>query len=129
MDMTNNIRLPPQNLDAERSVIGCVLILESAFDEVADTLRAEHFYNQANQIIYATISRMRDEQRAVDAVTVGDELGEHGQLDKIGGAAYLAELLDAVPHAAHVKHYAAIVHDRWVQRSLTVVCTDVLEGC
>lgn len=127
--MTNNIRLPPQNLDAERSVIGSVLLLESAFDEVADTLKPNHFYSDAHQIIYATICRMKDEQRTVDAVTLGDELEERQQLGNVGGAAYLAELMETVPHAAHAKHYASIVRDRWVQRSVAGVATEILEGC
>lgn len=122
-------RLPPQNLAAEQSVLGCLLLENAAFDEVADILHADHFYSDVHQLIYSTVGRLRESGRAIDVVTLGDELNERNQLANIGGVPYLLEILETVPHAAHVKHYAEIVRDKWIQRSLTQACTEVLQDC
>jgi replicative DNA helicase len=125
----SSARLPPQNLAAEQSVLGCLLLENTALDEVADVLRAEHFYSDIHQIIYSTIIKLRESNKPADIITLADELAERNQLGDIGGAVYLAEILETVPHAAHVKHYAEIVRDKWIQRCLTEVCTDVLRDC
>ena len=127
--LPSSARLPPQNLTAERSVLGCLLLENNALDEVADVLRSEHFYSDIHQLLYATIAKMREAGKAVDLVTLADELGERNQLTEIGGAPYLLEILESVPYAAHVKYYAEIVRDKWIQRSLTHVCTEVLREC
>jgi replicative DNA helicase len=123
-------KLPPQNLVAERSVLGSILLSNHAIDEVADFLHPSHFYSEAHQAIYSSILKMYEGGvKGIDAVTLSDELGRRQQLAEIGGAAYLLEILESVPHAAHVKYYAEIVRDKWIQRSLTNVCTDVLREC
>jgi len=128
-ESSSSPRLPPQNLAAEQSVLGCLLLENSAMDEVADVLRAEHFYSDIHQLIYATIGKMREDGKPVDSLTLADELNERNQLAEIGGVAYLLEVLETVPYAAHVKHYADIVRDKWIQRSLTNVCTEILRDC
>ncbi|MBI1346703.1 replicative DNA helicase [bacterium] len=122
--------LPPQNVVAERSVLGSILLHNDAIDEVADFLHPSHFYNDAHNQIYAAILKMREAGlRGIDAVTLAEELDRQQQLDSVGGVRYLLEILEAVPHAAHVKYYAEIVRDKWILRSLTNVCTDVLREC
>lgn len=125
----SGIHLPPQNLMAERSVLGSVLLEIHAIDEVADILRPEHFYSDIHGLIYSAILRLHDATIKVDAVTLAEELDKRNQLEDIGGVPYLGEILEAVPHAAHAKYYAEIVRDKWIQRSLTNVCTDVLRDC
>jgi len=125
----SGIHLPPQNLMAERSVLGSVLLEIHAIDEVADILRPEHFYSDIHGLIYSAILRLHDATIKVDAVTLAEELDKRNQLEEIGGVPYLGEILEAVPHAAHAKYYAEIVRDKWIQRSLTNVCTDVLRDC
>lgn len=123
-------KLPPQNLDAERCVLGSVLLLNDALDEIMDVIQAGHFYSEAHQKIFNAILRLHDNGvRGIDAVTLAEELNNHGELDEVGGVGYLMEVLECVPHAAHVKYYAGIVRDKWIQRSLTYVCTDVLRQC
>ncbi len=122
-------RLPPQNLSAERSVLGCLLLENTAMDEVADVLRADHFYSDIHQLIYATIGKMREAGKPVDTLTLADELEERNQLAEIGGGPYLLEILETVPYAAHVKYYAEIIRGKWIQRSLTNICTEVLRDC
>ncbi len=121
--------LPPQNLVAERSVLGSVLLENHAIDEVADILKADHFYSDVHSIIYAAIVKLNEATTKVDAVTLAEELDKRNQLDDIGGVPYILEILEAVPHAAHAKYYAEIVRDKWIQRTLTNVCTEVLRDC
>ena len=121
--------LPPQNLVAERSVLGSVLLENHAIDEVADILKADHFYSDVHSIIYAAIVKLNEATTKVDAVTLAEELDKRNQLDDVGGVPYILEILEAVPHAAHAKYYAEIVRDKWIQRTLTNVCTEVLRDC
>jgi replicative DNA helicase len=121
--------LPPQNLAAERSVLGSMLLENHAIDEVADTLRPENFYSDVHQTIYAAMLRLHENGIKVDAITLAEELDNRNQLEDIGGVPYLLEILETVPHAAHVKYYSGIVRDKWIQRSLTNVCTEVLRDC
>ncbi len=121
--------LPPQNLVAERSVLGSILLENMAMDEVADILHADHFYSDVHGIIYTAILKLNEAGTKVDAVTLAEELDKRNQLEDIGGVPYILEILEAVPHAAHVKYYAEIVRDKWIQRTLTNVCTEVLRDC
>ena len=123
-------KLPPQNLDAERSVLGSMLLSNDAIDEVASFLKAAHFYLDPHQRIYGTICRMRDRGlSAIDPVTLAEELGREKLLEDTGGMAYLHEILETVPHAAHVRYYADIVHEKYIQRTLIGTCTEVLKSC
>jgi replicative DNA helicase len=123
------VHLPPQNLVAERSVLGSVLLENHAIDEVGDILKADHFYSDVHSIIYAAILKLNEATTKVDAVTLAEELDKRNQLEDIGGVPYILEILEAVPHAAHAKYYAEIVRDKWIQRTLTNVCTEVLRDC
>lgn len=121
--------LPPQNLTAEQSVLGSMLLENMAIDEVADILRPEQFYSDVHQIIYTAILKLNEATVKIDAVTLAEELDKRNQLEDVGGVPYILSILEAVPHAAHVKYYAEIVRDKWIQRRLTDVCTDVLRDC
>jgi replicative DNA helicase len=120
-------RLPPQNLDAERSVLGSILLVNEAIDEVSEFLDADHFYGDAHRRIYAAILKLHDAGiRGIDPVTLGNELVNRSELEEVGGVPYLAEVLESVPHAAHARYYANIVRDKSVQRSLIYACTEIL---
>ena len=121
--------LPPQNLVAERSVLGSVLLENQGIDEIADILRPEHFYSDVHSTIYAAVLKLHENGVKSDAVTVTEELDKRNQLQDVGGVPYVLEILETVPHAAHVKYYAEIVRDKWIQRTLTNVCTEVLKDC
>lgn len=124
----NNLRLPPQNLDAERGVLGSLMILPEAIDEIADVLKADHFYSDAHQKIYAAIRGLYENGvRGIDAVTLAEELIRREQFEEVGGPACLAEILDAVPHAAHMRYYASTVREKWMQRQLIYAATEMLE--
>ncbi|HAD59847.1 MAG TPA: replicative DNA helicase [Planctomycetaceae bacterium] len=127
MPTPEEFRLPPQNLDAERGVLGSILLLNEAIDEVGEVLRTEQFYSDAHQKIYDAIRHLYENNvRGIDGVTLAEELVRRGDLEDVGGPSYLAEILDTVPHAAHVRYYANIVREKWLQRSLIYACTEIL---
>ena len=120
-------KLPPQDLDAERGLLGSILLVNDVLDEVADVIQSSHFYLDAHQKIYTGIWRLRENGvNGIDPVTLSNELEKRGELEDIGGDPYLMQIMDSVPHAAHVKYYAGIVRDKYIQRSLIYACTEIL---
>lgn len=111
-------KLPPQNTEAESAVLGAVLVNKEAMDKVADILISEDFYSQANQTIFRGILRLYEKRSPIDLVTLTNELEGVKELDQIGGAAYLADLVNSVPTALHVVHYAEIVKHKSVLRRI-----------
>ena len=123
-------RLPPQNLEAERGVLGSVLLMNEVLDEVVEVLAADHFYTDGHRKIFSAIRRLYDNgTHAIDPLTLAEELDRHSQLDDIGGASYLEQVLESVPHAAHARYYAGIVREKWVQRQLIFACNEILSEC
>ncbi len=120
-------RLPPQNLEAERSVLGSMLRDNQVIDDVCPIVRAEDFYADAHQKIFAAIVELRDKGgQPVDIVILADEMQRRGQIEDVGGYARLAELWDAAPTAANAAHYAKIVRDRSLVRNLIHAGTELL---
>lgn len=119
-------RLPPQNLDAERGVLGAILLDNDVLDEVASVLKVDDFYRDAHQAFYRAILRMREDSIAIDAVTVADELSREGVFKKIGGDDLLAEIANSVPHAANAVYHADIVRQKSINRQLIQVSTDII---
>lgn len=111
-------RLPPQNIDAEISVLGSLLIDHKAIVKIASFLHPDDFYRESHALIYAAILRLFEQREPADMVTVSDELERHGQLKDAGGQSYLASLISQVPTSAHVEHYARIVESTAVRRRL-----------
>ncbi len=120
-------RLPPQNLDAERSVLGSMLRDNDAISVVVQIITAESFYADAHRKIFQAISDINDKGgQPVDLVILAEELSKRGQLEDVGRAAYLAELWDAAPTAANAEYYAQIVRDKAIVRSLIHASTEIL---
>jgi replicative DNA helicase len=110
--------LPPQDADAEESLLGAMLLSDSAVDLVTEIVRQQDFYRAANGVIYEAIQRLYGANKPVDAITVADELATMGKLEEVGGAPYVHGLSDAIPAVANVRRYAEIVHDLAVIRRL-----------
>lgn len=126
--MLNELRIPPQNLDAERGVLGSLMLMPSAIDEISDILRADDFYQEAHTKIFVAMKDMHERGvKGIDPVTLYDELSRRQQIEEIGGAAYIAEIVETVPHAAHVRYYAKIVADKSKMRRVIYLCTDTLQ--
>ncbi len=119
-------RLPPQNLDAEKAVLGSILLDPNMCDEVALALRPDDFYADAHQKLYASILEMHDEGRRIDATLLVERLKQKGELEAVGDVAYLAEVAQSVPVAAHALYYAQIVQDKATMRALIHATTEIL---
>lgn len=111
-------KLPPQSIEAETSLLGCLLIDKEAIVKVADYLRPEDFYRPAHQAIYQACLDLFQKAEPIDILSVSNRLAEKNLLEEIGGRAYLAELVNSVPTPSHVSHYAKIVHKKRVLRDL-----------
>ncbi len=111
-------KMPPQNLEAEASLLGAILVDNEAITKVADKVTAEDFYVSRNAFIFTSMIDLYEARQPIDLLTLANKLDGVGELDKMGGAAYLTELVDAVPTAAHVAHYAEIVSHKATLRRL-----------
>ncbi len=110
--------LPPQNLDAEKSILGSLLINREAINKVADYLKPEDFYNRAHQLIYEAIFALFEKREPVDLLSLSNKLEEMKSLEQIGGRAYLTSIAASVPSAAHIGSYAKIVQRKKMLRDL-----------
>ncbi|HTU26643.1 MAG TPA: DnaB-like helicase C-terminal domain-containing protein, partial [Pirellulales bacterium] len=119
-------RQPPRNVEAERAVLCSMLLLADAVDDVALVLRPDDFYDEAHRRLYSHIRSMHDDGRKVDLVLLVDRLKNAGDLEFVGGMAYLAEVMQAAAHAGHAVYYAEIVRDKATLRSLIHSSTEIL---
>ncbi len=111
-------RLAPQATEAEQSVLGSILVDRDAILRVADFLRPVDFYRQQHADIYEAMLALHGQREPIDLITLGDELARRDRLEAVGGAAYLASLMNTVPTAVHVEHYGRIVERKSVLRNL-----------
>ena len=121
--------LPPQSIDAEESILSAILIDNDTLLEVLDVLAPKDFYRSAHQKIYYAITELFTKNEPVDLVTLSNILKEKGQLEEIGGATYLARLVDVVPLAVNAQHYAKIVHDKACLRRLIEKANEIAKRC
>lgn len=120
-------KLPPQNLEAEFSVLGGLMLEREAFDQVADLIDYSQFYKPAHQIIYKTISELHHKAQPIDLVTVTNALQHKNELDMIGGPEYLLSLLDKVVSAANIDSHAKIIHEKSLLRRLIGTSSGLIE--
>lgn len=120
-------KIPPQSLEAERSVLGAILLDKEVFFKIADILHPEDFYKDAHGYIYESTVDLSNKNEAVDILTVSARLEEKGQLEKIGGRTYLAELTNSVPSTANAVNYAQIVHRKATLRRLLHAANNIME--
>src|SRR6185295_14182250 len=120
-------RQPPRSIEAERAVIGSLLLLPEACDEVALIVRPEDFYDGAHRSIFTHMLALHEGGRQIDPTLLSQLLRDAGQYESMGGAAFLLELSQEVATAAHAEHYARIVRDKAVLRSLIHASTDIIQ--
>mgnify|MGYP001589450881 CR=1 FL=1 len=120
------IRVPPQNIDAEKSVLGSLLIDEEAIGAAIEILDETWFYEQAHRQIFRAVLELYNQRKNVDLITLSDKLKSDGTLEQIGGVSYLSFLIDLVPSAANVEHYANIVKEKGVLRRLIRNATNII---
>ena len=121
------ISLPPHSVEAEQSVLGGLLLENSAYDRIADILTEEDFYRQEHRYVFRAIARLIELSRPADVVTVQEQLQQQDELAAVGGLPYLISLAQNTPSAANIRRYAEIVRERSVRRQLAKVGTDIAE--
>ena len=123
---SEELQIPPQNIDAEKSALGSMLISEEAVLNCMDLLTADSFYKSVHQVIFKTVKTLFERGEAIDIVTVSEELRRNKEFDNIGGADYLTELVNSVTIASNVIYYAKIVKDKSLLRELIKVSSEVV---
>lgn len=121
--------LPPQSLEAEESILSAILVDNNTLLEILEILSPEDFYRSAHQKIFSAISELFSRNEPVDLVTLTNILREHDRLEEIGGAAYLANLVDTVPLAVNAQYYAKIVYDKACLRRLIEKTNSIAKRC
>lgn len=121
-------RLPPSSLDAEKSVLGCMLLDSNTCDDIAPILKATDFYADANSRLFTQILAMREGGGRIDTLLLVEHLKASGELDLIGGAAYIAEIVQSVPSTRNVKSYATIIHEKATLRALITASVTTLQS-
>jgi replicative DNA helicase len=111
-------RTLPHNLEAEKCVLGAILIQNEAFNQAAEVIDAQDFFRDAHRRIFDTMVGLSERSQAIDFVTLKDELMRSGDLDEVGGPAYIGSLVDGVPRSANVEYYARIVKEKATLRRL-----------
>ena len=122
-------KIPPQNLDAEMAVLGSMLLDEEAVSISTEKLDASCFYKDAHRKIFQAITDLYNTNKAVDLITLTNALKIEGALDAIGGASYITSLANAVPTAANINHYAGIVREKYILRTLINNSTKIITVC
>ena len=119
-------KLPPQNVEMEQSILGAILQNNDAIVRLADTLQEEDFYHDAHKWLYRAMLDLFQENVPIDVLTVNEWLKKKDRLDTIGGPAYLAELVELVPTAAHVDYHARVVREKSILRALIRTATNIV---
>jgi len=117
---------PPQNAEAEASLLGALLIDSDAIVKIADTVGARDFFDKRNERIYEAILQLYEQHQSIDVLTLADKLKNNGNLENVGGASYLTELTNFVPTAAHVEQYADIVAQKALRRRLISASREIV---
>jgi replicative DNA helicase len=124
--LDDNLRkVPPQNLEAESSVLGGILLENDAINIVLESLHPEDFYRESHRKVFRAMIELTDRSEPVDLITLSEYLKNRGDLDAVGGSAYLASLADFVPTAANIAYYARIVREKSILRSLIRTATEI----
>ncbi|MEW6183258.1 MAG: replicative DNA helicase [Bacillota bacterium] len=118
-------RQTPQNIDAEQAVLGAVILDPEVIHQVVDLVRPEEFYQESHRLIYETMLALEDTGTPIDMITLVEGLRQNGHLERAGGASYIAALADVVPTTAHTEHYARLVAEKALLRTLIQVSTRI----
>ena len=120
-------KVPPQAVDLEEAVLGAVMLEKDAIIAVIDILKAEYFYKEVHQIIFRNILELSKNLDPIDLLTVTEELRKKDELEMVGGPYFLAQLTNKVASAAHVEFHARIITQKYIQRELIRISSDIQE--
>jgi replicative DNA helicase len=124
-DEVARLRIPPHSVEAEQSVLGGLLLDNSAWDRAADLLNESDFYRHEHRLIYGAVSALVNASKPADVITVFEQLQSLGKADDCGGLVYLNALAQSVPSAANIRRYAEIVRERAVLRKLVAASDEI----
>ena len=119
-------KLPPQNIEAEQSILGGVLIENYAINKVMEVLAPDDFYRESHRKIYKSLIDLSERDEPADLITLTNELKNNGHLDSVGGASYITSLIDSVPTAANIEYYVKIVKEKAILRKLIQTSTEII---
>lgn len=122
---SNDRLIPPQSIEAEMSVLGCIMLDRDGIIKIADLITADDFYDHRNKLIYEAIVSLYQKNIPIDILTLSSVLEDQKTLDRAGGQSYLAELANAAPNSAHIVHYASIVRKKGTLRRLISTASDI----
>jgi replicative DNA helicase len=122
-------RTLPHNVDAEKSVLGSILVNNEHYYRVIESLHAEDFYLDAHRVIFRKMIELIEQSKVIDLITIQDELDRASQLESAGGIGYLAGLLDGIPHLVNIEHYIQIIRERSTLRQLINAANKVMAEC
>lgn len=124
----NDLRTPPHNLEAEQSVLGCLMLEKDAIIKIADVLRVGDFYKDIHNTVYEAMLDLYERREPLDVLSISNKLDEKKKLEKVGGSSYIASLVSTVPSASHIVHYAKVVQKKALLRRLIDAATEILEA-
>ncbi|OHA34482.1 MAG: replicative DNA helicase [Candidatus Taylorbacteria bacterium RIFCSPLOWO2_01_FULL_45_15b] len=124
---TAHLRVPPQNIDAEKALLGSIMLRPEVIHDVLDIVAAESFYSEQHRIVWRAIYELFGKNIPVDILSLSSRLSESSMLEKIGGSAYLGELVNFVPSAANAEFYATTVRNKHILRNLIAASENITE--
>ena len=116
--MAKDLRVPPQNIDSEKALLGSIMLKPEAMHEIIDMVKPDSYYSEKHRIIYNSMLELFEKNEPIDILSLSSKLKEKKQFEQIGSGAYLTELVNFVPSAANIKHYADIVQKKFMMRNL-----------
>jgi len=125
---TEALKVPPNSIEAEQSVLGGLMLDNEAWDAIGDMVNENDFYRRDHRLIFQTISKMMESGLTCDAITIAERLDKSAMLDEAGGVSYLGELVSTVPSVENIKAYAEIVRERAVSRNLIKVANEIADS-
>ena len=124
----SSLKIPPHSIEAEQSVLGGLMLDELAWDRVAEAVAEVDFYRAEHRLIFREMAKIVNDSQPIDVITLSEALQRNGELDKVGGLAYLGELAKNVPSAANITHYAKIVRERAILRQLIGAANQIADS-
>ncbi len=123
----DNLRVPPQNVEAERSVLGALMLDKDSIIKVANLIRIGDFYKDDHNMIYEAMVELYEQREPIDLLSLSNRLEEKGQLEKVGGSSYLTSLVNSVPSSSNITHYAKVVQKKSTLRKLINTAAEIVE--
>lgn len=127
MSENNFSRIPPQSLESEQALLGSIMVRPESLYDIADTIKTDCFYAEKHRTIFSVMLELLNKSEPIDLLSLTQKLKDKGQLEQTGGRAYLAELIEKTPSAGNIAHYAQIVSQKYVMRSLIAAAYDITE--